>query len=119
MTPRETTGGAAGGDGAGNAGRDPCAGLTSSGRGRCAVAGGDALCVCDAGFVADGLRCVPPPVRAPVVGAVRVSPPTVRARDTVAIEVDVSDPDGAGDVASGALEGRNEAITPVRPGLWR
>ncbi len=115
------TGDAATGDGssAGDAAQDPCAGVTCSGRGRCAVAGREALCVCDAGFVADGLSCVPPPMRAPVVDAIRVSPTTARVRDTVSIEVDVRDPDGAGDVASGAIEGTSEAFTAVRPGLWR
>ncbi|HOX47208.1 MAG TPA: hypothetical protein PK668_26675 [Myxococcota bacterium] len=39
---------------------DPCAGVTCSGHGTCrAVAGAQAECACEAGYVAAGLECVP------------------------------------------------------------
>jgi hypothetical protein len=38
---------------------DPCDGVDCSGHGTCAVAGGDtAVCLCDAGYRAEGLTCV-------------------------------------------------------------
>jgi len=38
---------------------DPCEGIDCGGNGRCLVAGGDtAVCVCDAGYHAEGLECV-------------------------------------------------------------
>ncbi len=38
---------------------DPCAGLTCSGHGTCAVANGKAVCACAAGYDPQGLECVP------------------------------------------------------------
>jgi len=38
---------------------DPCEGIDCGGNGRCAVVGGDtAVCMCDAGYHAEGLECV-------------------------------------------------------------
>jgi hypothetical protein len=42
-----------------DASTDPCAGITCSGRGNCAVVGGTrAICVCNDGYVPNGLACV-------------------------------------------------------------
>ncbi|MBN1771347.1 MAG: hypothetical protein JXB32_08810, partial [Deltaproteobacteria bacterium] len=38
---------------------DPCEGIDCSGHGTCAVTGGDtAVCLCDAGYHAEGTTCV-------------------------------------------------------------
>jgi hypothetical protein len=46
-------------DSGGSDERDPCDGVGCSGEGICAVASGAAVCVCDEGFRAQGLSCVP------------------------------------------------------------
>jgi serine/threonine-protein kinase len=47
---------------------DPCVGQTCGGHGLCAVAQGTAICVCDAGFHAWGLACIPDDPTAPCTG---------------------------------------------------
>lgn len=37
---------------------DPCSFVTCSGQGTCAVANGEALCVCNEGYTASGLECI-------------------------------------------------------------
>ncbi len=45
----------------GNGGEDLCKDITCSDHGQCQVEDDQAVCVCDAGFKADGLECVPEP----------------------------------------------------------
>ena len=57
--PVPDAGGNAGGSDGGMAAPDPCEGVTCSGRGQCAVAGGTTpVCVCSPGYVASSLACV-------------------------------------------------------------
>jgi hypothetical protein len=40
---------------------DPCEGVACSGHGQCEVDGNQAVCHCEAGFIPDGLDCIPEP----------------------------------------------------------
>ncbi|MBI5477335.1 MAG: hypothetical protein HY906_00680 [Deltaproteobacteria bacterium] len=44
-------------------GGDACEGVACSGQGTCVVSAGSAACLCDPGYVADGLACVADPCR--------------------------------------------------------
>ena len=81
---------------------DPCAGVTCSGHGLCAVAGGSALCVCDPRYMASGLSCVPVPTGAPSV-TLTVSPTALGPFERATFQATVTDPDGLADVLGGEL----------------
>lgn len=102
---------------------DPCAGVTCSGHGRCAVTGGQVLCLCDAPYVPDGLACVVPAPTPPSVTSLLATPTELAPSAQLVLVAEVADPDGAGDIQSGALEdlqGRTLGVfSAVRPGSWR
>lgn len=106
-----------------DAATDPCAGVGCSGHGRCAVSGGQALCLCDPQYVPDGLACVIPPPTPPSVISLLASPMELAPSAQLIVTAEVSDPDGAGDIQSGVLEdlrGHTLGVfTAVRPGSWR
>lgn len=106
-----------------DAGPLSCDGVACSGHGRCAIAGAELLCVCDGGYVAVGLTCVPPTNHAPVVVQATATPSQIGEGATVVIEAVVTDEDGAGDLSSGIIEtpgGQLYApLQAVRPGEWR
>lgn len=52
---------------------DPCAGVTCSERGECMLEDGDPFCLCQDGYAAEGLRCVPADAPAPDERALRSS----------------------------------------------
>lgn len=102
---------------------DPCAGVSCSGHGRCAVSGGQTLCLCDPSYVPDGLSCVIPPPTPPSVTSLLASPMELAPAASLIITAEVADPDGAGDIQSGVLEDLSGhtlgVFAAVRPGSWR
>lgn len=101
---------------------DPCQGVSCSGHGLCAVAGGQALCVCDSGFEPRGLDCVERVNGAPVIGSVSPNPAELSEDGSARFVVMVSDPDGLGDIGGGRLEdstgSRLSLFSPIGPGQY-
>ncbi len=85
-----------------DAAADPCAGVTCSGHGTCAVASGSAVCICDARFEPHGIECLPVPTGAPTV-TLRSRVASLDPQSSAVFEATVSDPDGLADVLGGEL----------------